>query len=111
MFANDLYDVGQTALDRTKDVEEAIRKLNRRIDRLNEVVIDLQKYQTKELAKRECEKMMKERENYIPPRKTSAKCDFTIIGDEVICSRCHNSIDTLGFIPSYCPFCFAKREV
>ena len=105
----DMYDSGQDALGRVRDVEEAINRLNRRIDRLNEVVINLQKYQTKELAQSEYERMMKEREDYVPPRKTSEKCDFTIIGDEVFCSRCHNSIEIIGFIPPYCPYCFAER--
>lgn len=111
MWNVDMYDAGQTALDRTKDLEEAIRTLNRRIDRLEEVINKICRQHEEERAKTEYEKMVKEREDYVPSVTTSTKCDFIIIGDEVICSRCHNEFYTDGFIPSYCPYCFAKREV
>ena len=63
-------------------------------------------------ATKEYRMMMRLGKLYTPPDTLNKnECDFTQVGDMIICSQCHQEFFTEGdFIPPYCPHCFAKRE-
>ena len=54
-------------------------------------------------------KMIALGDRYIPPIESLNKCDFVLIGNEMVCNHCHANFDSMdGFIPPFCPFCFAS---
>ena len=62
-------------------------------------------------ASNEYLKMITFKDRYIPPVESSNKCDFVLIGEEMVCTQCHTMFERIdNFIPPFCPFCFAKKE-
>lgn len=95
--------------------DNTMSDLRKRVSVLETMVTSLIKRldecQKEARAQREYDRMERSRENYEPPYISERRCDFTSLGDELICTECHFPFRKINnYVPLYCPRCFAKRE-
>jgi len=89
-------------------------KLKMRIEEVDEKVKALEseasKFRTFRID-REYELMRSLGDKYRPPKGAEdwKKCDFTMIGDTLMCNKCHEAFFIEAeFFPPFCPSCFAE---